>query len=35
MERIAVTGVQSLDDVLEQDRHARQTAKEWVATYHG
>ena len=35
MERIAVTGVQSLDDVLEQDRHARQTAKEWVATNHG
>jgi 1-deoxy-D-xylulose-5-phosphate reductoisomerase len=35
MERIAVTGVQNLDDVLEQDRHARQTAKEWMVNFHG
>jgi 1-deoxy-D-xylulose-5-phosphate reductoisomerase len=35
MERIAVTGVQNLDDVLEQDRRARRTAKEWVEKFHG
>jgi 1-deoxy-D-xylulose-5-phosphate reductoisomerase len=35
MERIAVTGVQNLDDVLEQDRRARRTAKEWVDKFHG
>jgi 1-deoxy-D-xylulose-5-phosphate reductoisomerase len=35
MERIAVAGVQNLDDVLEHDRHARQTAKEWVTNFHG
>ena len=35
MERIAVTGVQNLDDVLEQDRRARRIAKEWVEKFHG
>jgi len=35
MERTAVTGVQNLDDVLEQDRLARQTANEWVANFYG
>jgi 1-deoxy-D-xylulose-5-phosphate reductoisomerase len=35
MERTAVTGVQNLDDVLEHDRQARQTANEWVANSYG
>ena len=35
MERTAVTGVQNLDDVLEHDRQARQTANEWVANFNG
>ena len=35
MERTAVTGVQNLDDVLEHDRQARQTANEWVANFYG
>ena len=35
MERTAVTGVQNLDDVLEHDRQARQTANEWVAKFNG
>lgn len=35
MERTAVTGVQNLDDVLEHDRLARQTANEWVANIYG
>jgi 1-deoxy-D-xylulose-5-phosphate reductoisomerase len=35
MERTAVTGVQNLDEVLEHDRQARQTANEWVANSYG
>ena len=35
MERTAVTGVQNLDDVLEHDRQARQTANEWVENFNG
>ena len=35
MERTAVSGVQNLDDVLEHDRQARQTANEWVANFYG
>jgi len=35
MERTAVSGVQNLDDVLEHDRQARQTANEWVANFNG
>ena len=35
MERTAVTGVQTLDEVLEHDRQARQTANEWVANFNG
>ncbi len=35
MERTAVAGVQNLDDVLEHDRQARQTANEWVANFYG
>jgi 1-deoxy-D-xylulose-5-phosphate reductoisomerase len=35
MERTAVTGVQNLDDVLEHDRQARQTANEWVVNFNG
>ena len=35
MERTALTGVQNLDDVLEHDRQARQTANEWVANFYG
>ena len=35
MERTAVTGVQNLDDVLEHDRQARQTANKWVANFNG
>ena len=35
MERTAVTGVQNLDEVLEHDRQARQTANEWVANFNG
>ena len=35
MERTAVSGVQNLDDVLEHDRQARQTANEWVANSYG
>jgi len=35
MERTAVSGVQNLDDVLEYDRQARQTANEWVANFNG
>ena len=35
MERTAVTDVQNLDDVLEHDRQARQTANEWVENFNG
>ncbi len=35
MERTAVSGVQNLDDVLEHDRQARQTAIEWVENTYG
>jgi len=35
MERTAISNVQNLDDVLEQDRQARQTANEWVANFYG
>ena len=35
MERIAVSAVKDLDDVLEQDRQARRTANEWVANFNG
>jgi 1-deoxy-D-xylulose-5-phosphate reductoisomerase len=35
MERTAVSSVQNLDDVLEHDRQARQTAKQWVAKKYG
>jgi 1-deoxy-D-xylulose-5-phosphate reductoisomerase len=35
MERIAVTAVKDLDDVMDQDRQARRTANEWVANFNG
>lgn len=35
MERIAVTAVKDLDDVLEQDRQARRAANEWVTSFNG
>jgi 1-deoxy-D-xylulose-5-phosphate reductoisomerase len=35
MERIAVSAVKDLDDILEQDRQARRTANEWVANFNG
>jgi len=35
MERIAVTGVKNLEDVLEHDRQARRAANEWVADSYG
>ena len=35
MERIETTGVQSLGDVLEHDRQARQAAQRWVRNFNG
>jgi len=35
MERIAVTAIESLDDVLQNDRLARHAASEWVTKFHG
>jgi 1-deoxy-D-xylulose-5-phosphate reductoisomerase len=35
MERISVSAVKDLDDVLEHDRYARQTAQQWVEKFYG
>jgi 1-deoxy-D-xylulose-5-phosphate reductoisomerase len=35
LERISVTAVQTLDDVLGQDELARQAAKQWVEKFNG
>jgi 1-deoxy-D-xylulose-5-phosphate reductoisomerase len=35
MERIEVSGIQNLDDVLEQDGKARRTAERWIEQAHG
>jgi len=35
MERISVSAVKDLGDVLEHDRHARQTAQQWVEKFYG
>lgn len=35
MERIAVSAIESLEDVLDHDRLARRTANEWVTNYNG
>jgi 1-deoxy-D-xylulose-5-phosphate reductoisomerase len=35
MERISVTAVKNLDDVLGIDRQARQAAQQWVTKFHG
>jgi len=35
MERIALSAVESLEDVLEQDQQARQSANQWVAKFYG
>jgi 1-deoxy-D-xylulose-5-phosphate reductoisomerase len=35
MERISVTAVKNLDDILGMDRQARQAAQQWVTKFYG
>ncbi|MBT8048900.1 MAG: 1-deoxy-D-xylulose-5-phosphate reductoisomerase [Gammaproteobacteria bacterium] len=35
MERISVTAVKNLDDVMEHDRQARSAAQQWVTKFYG